>query len=137
VYRRRPKKRVAQSEKPEAGHTGTEGTATEGTEITEKNQARFGFLNRGTGVLSSVSTVSSVAISSSAELEIHARRLIARRHLHGVDKNPLAAEMAKLSLWLVTLAKDKPFEFLDHSIRCGDSLVGLESPSRSRNDADV
>ncbi len=35
--------------------------------------------------------------------------------------------MAKLSLWLLTLAKDKPFEFLDHSIRCGDSLVGLHS----------
>src|SRR5262249_23691961 len=33
--------------------------------------------------------------------------------------------MAKLSLWLLTLAKDKPFEFLDHAIRCGDSLVGI------------
>ena len=44
-----------------------------------------------------------------------------------MDKNPLAVEMAKLSLWLLTLAKDKPFEFLDHAIRCGDSLVGLSS----------
>ena len=35
--------------------------------------------------------------------------------------------MAKLSLWLLTLAKDKPFTFLDHAIRCGDSLVGLSS----------
>jgi hypothetical protein len=35
--------------------------------------------------------------------------------------------MAKLSLWLLTLAKDKPFEFLDHAIRCGDSLVGIHS----------
>ena len=52
-------------------------------------------------------------------------RIIAQRCLYGVDKNPLAAEMAKLSLWLLTLAKDKPFEFLDHSIRCGDSLVGI------------
>ena len=33
--------------------------------------------------------------------------------------------MAKLSLWLLTLAKDKPFTFLDHAIRCGDSLVGI------------
>jgi hypothetical protein len=56
---------------------------------------------------------------------ICARRIIAQRCLYGVDKNPLAAEMAKLSLWLLTLAKDKPFEFLDHAIRCGDSLVGI------------
>lgn len=42
-----------------------------------------------------------------------------------MDINPLAVEMAKLSLWLLTLAKDKPFTFLDHAIRCGDSLVGL------------
>ena len=57
----------------------------------------------------------------------YARRLVAQRCLYGVDKNPLAVEMAKLSLWLLTLAKDKPFTFLDHAIRCGDSLVGLSS----------
>ena len=60
-----------------------------------------------------------------AERQVYAMRLVAQRCLYGVDKNPLAAEMAKLSLWLLTLAKDKPFEFLDHAIRCGDSLVGL------------
>jgi hypothetical protein len=54
-----------------------------------------------------------------------ARRLVAQRCLYGVDKNPMAADLAKLSLWLVTLAKDHPFTFLDHSIRSGDSLVGL------------
>ncbi len=58
---------------------------------------------------------------------IYARRLVAERCIYGVDKNPLAVEMAKLSLWLLTLAKDKPFTFLDHAIRCGDSLVGLNS----------
>ena len=58
---------------------------------------------------------------------ICARRLVAERCVYGVDKNPLAVEMAKLSLWLLTLAKDKPFTFLDHAIRCGDSLVGLSS----------
>ena len=58
---------------------------------------------------------------------LYARRLVAERCLYGVDKNPLAVEMAKLSLWLLTLAKDKPFTFLDHAIRCGDSLVGLSS----------
>jgi hypothetical protein len=57
---------------------------------------------------------------------VYARRIIAQRCLYGVDKNPLAVEMAKLSLWLLTLAKDKPFEFLDHAIRCGDSLVGIK-----------
>ena len=62
-----------------------------------------------------------------------ARRIIAQRCLYGVDKNPLAAEMAKLSLWLLTLAKDKPFSFLDHAIRCGDSLVGLHSLDQLRH----
>jgi hypothetical protein len=56
---------------------------------------------------------------------LHARRLIAQRCLYGVDKNPMATDLAKLSLWLATLAKDHPFTFLDHSLRCGDSLVGL------------
>src|SRR5262249_35868518 len=44
----------------------------------------------------------------------------------------LAVEMAKLSLWLLTLAKDKPFEFLDHAIRCGDSLVGIHNLDQLR-----
>jgi len=65
--------------------------------------------------------------SDRQERLIYARRLVAERCLYGVDKNPLAVEMAKLSLWLLTLAKDKPFTFLDHAIRCGDSLVGLNS----------
>jgi hypothetical protein len=42
-----------------------------------------------------------------------------------VDKNPFATNLAKLSLWLVTLAKEHPFTFLDHALKCGDSLVGL------------
>jgi hypothetical protein len=55
----------------------------------------------------------------------YAQRIIAQRCLYGVDKNALAVEIAKLSLWLLTFAKDKPFTFLDHSLRCGDSLVGI------------
>lgn len=55
-----------------------------------------------------------------------ARRLIADRCIYGVDKNPLAVEMAKLSLWLITLKKDKAFTFLDHALKCGDSLVGVD-----------
>jgi hypothetical protein len=54
-----------------------------------------------------------------------ARRLVAQRCLYGVDKNPFAVNLAKLSLWLVTLAKDLPFTFIDHALKCGDSLVGL------------
>lgn len=57
-----------------------------------------------------------------------ARRLVAERCLYGVDFNPMAVEMAKLSLWLVTLHKHRPFTFLDHAIKCGDSLLGLHEP---------
>ncbi len=57
--------------------------------------------------------------------ELLAQRTVAQRCLYGVDRNPLAADLAKLSLWLVTLAKDHPFTFLDHALKAGDSLVGL------------
>jgi hypothetical protein len=65
------------------------------------------------------------AISDPEERLAQARRLVADRCLYGVDKNPLAVEMAKLSLWLVTLQKDRPFSFLDHALRAGDSLLGI------------
>lgn len=55
----------------------------------------------------------------------HAKRLVAQRCLYGVDKNRFAVNLAKLSLWLETLAKDLPFTFLNHALRHGDSLVGL------------
>jgi hypothetical protein len=57
--------------------------------------------------------------------ELHARRLVAQRCLYGVDKNPRAVDLARLSLWLATLARDHEFTFLDHALKCGDSLVGL------------
>lgn len=56
-----------------------------------------------------------------------ARRLVAQRCLYGVDRNPFAVNLAKLSLWLVTLAKERPFTFVDHALKYGDSLVGLTS----------
>jgi len=56
--------------------------------------------------------------------DIYARRLVAQNCLYGVDKNPFAVSLAKISLWLVTLNKELPFTFVDHSIKCGDSLVG-------------
>ncbi len=45
--------------------------------------------------------------------------------IYGVDKNPLAVELCRVALWLESHAEDKPLTFLDHRIRCGDSLVGL------------
>jgi hypothetical protein len=54
-----------------------------------------------------------------------ARRMIAQRCLYGVDRNPVAVDLGKMSLWLATLAREHPLTFLDHALRHGDSLVGL------------
>lgn len=54
-----------------------------------------------------------------------AQRLIVERCIYGVDKNPFAVELAKISLWLLTMQRGRPFSFVDHNLRCGDSLVGL------------
>ena len=59
------------------------------------------------------------------------RRLVAQRCLFGVDLNPMAVHLARLSLWLTTLAAEKPLTFLDHHLLAGDSLVGA-SPVRRR-----
>lgn len=63
--------------------------------------------------------------SAKEDVVNHARRLVAQTCLYGVDKNPFAVSLAKLSLWLETLAKDEPFTFVDHALKHGDSLVGL------------
>lgn len=70
------------------------------------------------------------------------RRLIAQRCLYGVDVNPMAVQLGRLSLWLATLAADRPLTFLDHHLRVGDSLVGASladiarrPPGRSRRPA--
>ena len=65
------------------------------------------------------------AVPSGEDPQLFARRVVAQRCLFGVDRNPFAVQLAKLSLWLVTLAREHPFTFLDHALRCGDSLVGL------------
>jgi len=65
------------------------------------------------------------ALPSDEDSLLHARRLVAQRCLYGVDRNPMATDLAKLSLWLVTLAREHEFTFLDHAIRHGDALVGL------------
>ena len=56
---------------------------------------------------------------------LYARRLVAQRCLYGVDRNPMAIDLARMSLWLATFAKDHEFTFIDHTIKHGDSLVGL------------
>ena len=52
------------------------------------------------------------------------RRMILKRCVYGVDKNPMAVELAKVSLWLHTFTVGAPLSFLDHHLRCGDSLFG-------------
>lgn len=88
-------------------------------------------------------TIDGEVVDSLVELEpmpakadarlVEAKRLVAERCLYGVDKNPMAVELAKLSIWLVTLAKGRPFAFLDHCLGCGDSLLGIYR----RNDLDA
>jgi hypothetical protein len=60
-------------------------------------------------------------------LTIRARRLLIERCLFGVDINAMATEIARLSLWLIALDPAKPFNFLDHHIVAGDSLIGIRS----------
>ena len=55
------------------------------------------------------------------------RRAVAQRCLFGVDLNPTAVQLGRLSLWLATLAADRPLTFLDHRLRDGDSLVGASA----------
>ncbi len=52
------------------------------------------------------------------------KRRVAQQWVYGVDLNPLAVELAKLSLWLVTAANDRPLSFLDHHLRVGNALIG-------------
>jgi Eco57I restriction-modification methylase len=53
------------------------------------------------------------------------RRRIAEQCLAGIDLNPVAVQLARLSLWLTTLARGKPLNFLDHRLRTGNSLIGM------------
>ncbi|WP_158840688.1 Eco57I restriction-modification methylase domain-containing protein [Saccharothrix deserti] len=59
------------------------------------------------------------------DVKLAAMRRVAAKCVYGVDRDDMAVELAKLSLWLVTLERNKPFGFLDHALRCGDSLIGV------------
>jgi hypothetical protein len=58
----------------------------------------------------------------------HALREIVGHCIYGVDKNPLAVELAKTALWLEAYTPDRPLSFLDHHLRCGDALLGVLDP---------
>ncbi|HEX9367828.1 MAG TPA: N-6 DNA methylase [Vicinamibacterales bacterium] len=55
------------------------------------------------------------------------RRAVAQRCVYGVDRNPTAVQLARLSLWLCTLAADRPLTFLDHHLRAGNTLAGARA----------
>lgn len=64
-------------------------------------------------------------VGTAEEIRLIALRKVAAKCIYGVDRDDMAVELAKLSLWILTLARNKPFGFLDHALRCGDSLIGL------------
>jgi hypothetical protein len=63
---------------------------------------------------------------------IYARRIVAQKCIYGLDKNPFAVSLAKLSIWLLTLSRDAPFTFLDHALKEGDSLMGASLAETSK-----
>ncbi|MGS2588827.1 Eco57I restriction-modification methylase domain-containing protein [Streptomyces hebeiensis] len=65
------------------------------------------------------------ADAESDPVMVRARRLIIEHCLYGVDINPMAVEMAKLSLWLISMDPERPFTFLDDRLVAGDSLLGI------------
>lgn len=67
------------------------------------------------------------------ELRRRALREVIARCLYGADINPMAVEMCKLSLWLVSMDKTKPFSFVDDKVFCGNSLLGLTSLDQLRD----
>jgi hypothetical protein len=74
--------------------------------------------------------VAAATEKESADVDLEARRAIVDHCIYGVDVNPMAVEMCKLSLWLVTLDRTRPFTFLDDRIVVGDSLLGITAVSQ-------
>jgi len=68
--------------------------------------------------------IRSGSIFPSEELIQYARRDVLTHCIHGVDLNPMAVELCKVSLWINAAVEDAPLNFLDHHIQCGNSLVG-------------
>lgn len=72
-----------------------------------------------------------IDVPSQQEIQ-QAKRDILTHCIYGVDLNPLAVELAKVSLWINAAVKDKPLNFLDHRIKCGNSLIGA-TPELMKN----
>ncbi len=88
------------------------------------------FLTRATDFIA-MAIASDPSIESSTDLDeeaeiIYYRRRVVESCIYGVDLNPLAVELAKLTLWLSTMAKSKPLSFLNHHLKCGNSLIGAK-----------
>lgn len=89
-------------------------------------------VEHGPGTGPFANRLTDLAAAPPDEQVILARREVVDHCLYGVDKNPVAAEMAKLSLWLTTMARERPFTFLDHAIQVGDSLLGITDMEQLR-----
>jgi hypothetical protein len=72
------------------------------------------------------------ASTAPEDLRRRALREVIARCLYGADINPMAVEMCKLSLWLVSMDKTKPFSFVDDKIFCGNALLGLTNLEQLR-----
>lgn len=105
----------------------------EAWEILEQKQSEDVFLVTPEGKVSAGGHEERLLPADPGERLAIARRIITDRCLYGVDINPMAVEMAKLSMWLITMQKDRPFTFLDHAFKCGDSLLGVTSVRQIEN----
>ena len=70
------------------------------------------------------------------DVEQEARRDVLLHCIYGVDINPMAVELAKVSLWINAAVREKPLNFLDHHIKCGNSLVGATPELMEKGIAD-
>ncbi|ESP88009.1 Eco57I restriction-modification methylase domain-containing protein [Candidatus Halobonum tyrrellensis] len=93
------------------------------------------FLTKATGYLTEqvMEVIREQEIQGYDEQDI--RRIVARECIYGVDVNGMAVELAKLSMWLETLATDQPLAFLDHHLKTGNSLVGSDITEVLSDDA--
>ncbi|MET9953423.1 DNA methyltransferase [Streptomyces sp. NPDC006339] len=83
---------------------------------------------RARAYLEAAESLSASAVDAEADpVMVEARRQVIEHCLYGVDINPMAVEMAKLSLWLVSMDRERPFTFLDDRLVAGDSLLGITS----------
>jgi type I restriction-modification system DNA methylase subunit len=87
------------------------------------------FLVNATNLVSNFITEILNELDITGELESDTgywRRWVVENCIYGVDINPLAVELAKLSLWILSMAKNQPLSFMNHHLKCGNSLVGAK-----------